>query len=132
MEPGGTQKATHFFSNALVVNKDSSKKEAAAAWINWLASSDEAAKMRIEAGWDLPAVSDESVLSGYLEITPPDNRQAVFDSLDYLAVAPIIEEYSMMADMITDKLSLAVSGELTVEEALNQAQEECSAQIKLQ
>ena len=88
--------------------------------------------MRIEAGWDLPAVSDESVLSGYLEITPPDNRQAVFDSLDYLAVAPIIEEYSMMADMITDKLSLAVSGELTVEEALNQAQEECSAQIKLQ
>lgn len=132
VEPGGTQKATHFFSNALVVNKDSSKKEAAAAWINWLASSDKAAKMRIEAGWDLPAVSDESVLSGYLEITPPDNRQAVFDSLDYLAAAPIIEEYSMMADMITDKLSRAASGELTVEEALNQAQEECSAQIKLQ
>lgn len=132
VEPGGTQKATHFFSNALVVNADSDKKEAAAAWINWLASSDEAAKMRIEAGWDLPAISDDSVLAGYLEITPPDNRQAVFDSLDYLAVAPIIEEYSMMADIITDKLSLAASGELTVEQALNQAQEECSGQIKLQ
>lgn len=132
VEPGGTQKATHFFSNALVVNADSDKKAAAAAWINWLASSDEAAKMRIEAGWDLPAISDDAVLSGYLEITPPDNRQAVFDSLDYLAVAPIIEEYSMMADIITDKLSLAASGELTVEEALNQAQDECSEQIKLQ
>lgn len=132
VEPGGTKKATHFFSNALVVNKDSDKKEAAAAWINWLASSDEAAKMRIEAGWDLPAISDDSVLSGYLEITPPDNRQAVFDSLNYLAAAPIIEEYSLMADIITDKLSLAAAGELTAEEALNQAQDECSAQIKLQ
>ena len=109
------------------MNADSAKKEAAAAWINWLASSDAAAKMRIEAGWDLPAISDETVLVGYLEITPPENRQAVFD----LAVAPIIEDYSLMADIITDKLSRAASGELTVEEALNQAQEECSAQIKL-
>ena len=55
VEPGGTRKATHFFSNALVVNAESGKKEAAATWINWLASSDAAAKMRIEAGWDLPA-----------------------------------------------------------------------------
>lgn len=131
VEPGGTQKATHFFSNALVVNADSAKKEAAATWINWLASSDAAAKMRIEAGWDLPAINDDTVLAGYLEITPPENRQAVFDSLNYLAVAPIIEEYSMMADIITDKLALAASGELTVEEALNQAQDECSLKIKL-
>ena len=59
VEPGGTQKATHFFSNALVVNADSDKKEAAATWINWLASSDTAAQMRIDAGWDLPAISNE-------------------------------------------------------------------------
>ena len=132
VEPGGIQKATHFFSNALVVNRDSAQKEAAATWINWLASSDAAAKMRIEAGWDLPAISDETVLAGYLDITPPQNRQAVFDSLNDLVVAPIIEEYSMMSDIITDKLSLAASGELTAAEALNQAQEECSAQISLQ
>ena len=132
VEPGGTQKATHFFSNALVVNAKSEKKEAAATWINWLASSDTAAKMRIEAGWDLPAINDEAVLAGYLEITPPDNRQAVFDSLDDLVVAPIIEEYSMMADIITDQLSRAASGEQSAKEALDRAQEECSAQIKLQ
>lgn len=131
VEPGGTKKATHFFSNALVVNGNSDKKEAAAIWINWLASSNTAAAMRIEAGWDLPAISDETVLAGYLEITPPENRQAVFDSLNDLVVAPIIEEYALMSDIITDKLSLAASGELTVEEALNQAQDECSAQISL-
>lgn len=132
VEPGGTQKATHFFSNALVVNADSDKKEAAATWINWLASSDTAAQMRIDAGWDLPAISNEEVLSGYLKLTPPENRQAVFDSLNYLTVAPIIEDYSLMSDIITGKLSLAASGEITVQEALDQAQEECSAQISLQ
>ncbi len=131
VEPGGTQKATHFFSNALVINAASEKKEAAATWINWLASSDKAAQMRIDAGWDLPAISNDEVLSGYLKLTPPENRQAVFSSLDYLVVAPIIEDYSLMADIITDKLSLAATGELTVKEALDKAQEECSAQITL-
>lgn len=131
VEPGGTQKATHFFSNALVVNANSDKKEAAATFINWLASSDTAAAMRIEAGWDLPAINDDEVLSGYLEMTPPENRQAVFDSLDSLVTAPIIEDYAMMSDIITNKLSMAASGRITVEEALNQAQSECEAQISL-
>lgn len=131
VEPAGTKRATHFFSNALVVNAVSEKKEAAATWINWLASSDESAQMRIDAGWDLPAINNEDVLSQYLEITPPENRQAVFDSLNDLVVAPIIEDYSLMADIITDKLTLASNGEISIEDALNQAQEECTAQISL-
>ncbi len=132
VEPGGTQKATHFFSNALVVNEESQKKEAATTWITWLSSSDEAAEARIAAGWDLPAINNDAILSAYLEITPPENRQAVFDSLDYLVVPPIIEDYSMMADIITDKISLAASGNLSVEDALNQAQEECESLISLE
>ncbi len=131
VEPGQTQKATHFFSNALVVNADTEKKEAAECWINWLASSETAAKMRIDAGWDLPAISNEEVLASYLEITPPENRQAVFDSLDHLTVAPIIEDYALMSDIITGKLSEAASGKLSVQEALDAAQSECEAQIKL-
>lgn len=132
VEPGQTNKATHFFSNALVVNADSDKKEAATTWITWLASSDEAAQMRIEAGWDLPAIKDEATLSAYLTVTPPENKQAVFDSLDYLTVPPIIEEYSMMSDIITQKLSEAAAGKMSVEEALTQAQEECESVITLQ
>ena len=131
VEPGGTQKATHFFSNALVVNASSDKKEAAATWINWLASSDAAAKMRIDTGWDLPAINNDEVLSGYLKLTPPENRQAVFDSLNYLTVAPIIEEYSQMSDIITDKLTLAANGEISVQEALDEAQQECTEAILL-
>lgn len=131
VEPGQVSKATHFFSNAHVVNADSKKQEAAAVWVNWLASSEAAAKLRIEAGWDLPAITDESVLAAYLEITPPENRQAVFDSLDDLVTPPIIEEYSLMSDIITQKLAAAAAGDLTAEEALDQAQEELTAQIKL-
>lgn len=131
VEPGGIKKATHFFSNAFVVNEESKNKEAAAAWINFLASSDETAAIRIKAGWDLPAIVDESVLNEYLKLSPPENRQAVFDSLDYLVTPPIIEEYSLMTDIISKKLEAAASGKLSVAEALKQAQEECGAQITL-
>lgn len=131
VEPGGTQKATHFFSNALVVNAASKHQEAAALWINWLASSDEAAKIRIEASWDLPAITNEEVLTAYLEKTPPQNRQAVFDSLNDLVVPPIIEEYALLSDIVTDKLSLAATGKITAAEALEQAEQECMAQVSL-
>lgn len=131
VEPGGTQKATHFFSNAYVVNADSSQKEAASIWVSWLASSPKAAEIRIADGWDLPAITDETVLADYLKTTPPDNRQAVFDSLDYLITPPIIEDYSMMSDIITEKLGEAASGKITAKEALDQAQEECTQKIKL-
>ncbi len=131
VEPGGTKKATHFFSNALVVNADSDKKEAATTWITWLASSDEAAQIRIDAGWDLPAIKNQGVLDDYLTITPPDNKQAVFASLNYLTVPPIIEDYSMMSDIITEKLSEAASGKISVQDALEQAQAECESSINL-
>ena len=131
VEPGGTTKATHFFSNALVVNADSDKKEAAITWITWLASSPEAAQMRIDAGWDLPAIKDEAVLNTYLTVTPPENKAAVFESLDSLVVPPVIEDYAMMSDIITMKLSEAASGKISAEDALNQAQEECEAAITL-
>ena len=131
IEPGEVQKATHFFSNVLVINADSEPKDAPATWIPWLAPSPAAAEIRIEAGWDLPAVNDEETLASYLDITPPDNRQAVFDSLDYLVVPPVIEDYALMSDIIGQKLSAAANGSITVQEALDQAQSECEAQISL-
>lgn len=134
VEPGQTQKATHFFANALVVNNDASDaaKVAAQKWISFLSSSDEAAKIRLDAGWDLPALSDMNALSSYLEITPPDNRKAVFESLDSLVLPPIITDYSQMSDIISNAVSKAASGESSPEEALNEAQKLCEEQITLQ
>lgn len=97
----------------------------------WLASSTASADIRLAAGWDLPALKDLNALSSYLEITPPDNREAVFESLNYLVMPPVIEDYALMSDIITQKLAAAAEGTITVQEALDQAQAECEAQIKL-
>lgn len=131
VEPGSTQKATHFFSNCVVINPESKNQEAAAAWLAWLTSSTASADIRLEAGWDLPALSDMNALAKYLEITPPDNREAVFDSLNYLIMPPVIEDYALMSDIIGNYLSLASEGKMTVTDALNAAQADCEAQIKL-
>ena len=86
---------------------------------------------RIRRHSDLPALKDLNALSSYLEITPPDNRKAVFESLDYLVMPPVIEDYALMSDIITQKLAAAAEGTITVQEALDQAQAECEAQITL-
>ena len=131
VEPGSTQKATHFFSNCVVMNPATEHPEEVAAWLAWLASSTASADIRLAAGWDLPALKDLDALASYLEITPPDNREAVFQSLDYLVMPPVIEDYALMSDIIGQKLAAAADGTITVQEALDQAQAECVAQIKL-
>ena len=131
VEPGSTQKATHFFSNCVVMNPETKHPEEVATWLAWLASSTDSADIRLAAGWDLPALKDMNALSAYLDITPPANREAVFKSLNYLVMPPVIEDYALMSDIIGQKLAAAVEGTLTVQEALDQAQAECEAQIKL-
>ncbi|MDD5954797.1 MAG: sugar ABC transporter substrate-binding protein [Firmicutes bacterium] len=131
VEPGSTQKATHFFSNCVVMNPETKHPEEVATWLAWLASSTDSADIRLAAGWDLPALKDLNALSAYLDITPPANREAVFKSLDYLVMPPVIEDYALMSDIIGQKLAAAAEGTITVQEALDQAQAECEAQIKL-
>ena len=131
VEPGSTRKATHFFSNCVVLNPESKNREAAATWLAWLTSSTKSAEIRLEAGWDLPALSDIDALASYLEITPPENREAVFESLNYLVLPPVIEDYALMSDIIGQYLAAAADGTMTVEDALNAAQADCEAQISL-
>lgn len=133
VEPGEVKKATHFFSNAIVLNEKSSDEKAAAAakWITFLASDPEAATIRINAGWELPAITDQEVLNQYLEAGKPDNREAVFESLDYLVLPPIIEQNSLMSDIITKHLETAAYGGVSVEDALNAMQAELESAIKL-
>ena len=131
VEPGSTRKATHFFSNCVVLNPESKNQEAAATWLAWLTSSTKSAEIRLEAGWDLPALSDMDALASYLEITPPENREAVFESLNYLVLPPVIEDYALMSDIIGQYLAAAADGTMTVEDALNAAQADCEAQISL-
>ena len=131
IEPGNTKKATHFFSNGLVINKNSKKAEQALKWISFMSASKEAAKIRVDAGWELPAVTYPDVLASYLEQTPPASRQVVFDSLQYLVTPPVIEQFAEMADIIGRHLEAARDGTKTPQEALDAAQKELEAKIKL-
>ena len=131
VEPGSTQKATHFFSNCVVMNPETKNADAVATWLAWLTGSTASADIRLAHGWDLPALKDMDALSAYLEVTPPENKVAVFDSLNYLVMPPVIEDYAKMCDIINEKLTAAAAGTMTVEDALNAAQAECEAQITL-
>ncbi|MCH2775240.1 sugar ABC transporter substrate-binding protein, partial [Listeria monocytogenes] len=76
---GDTQKASATFSNAVVVSKDAKNKAAAQKWADYLTSSKELVAVRLKSGWEIPAISDDSLLKPYLTAGTPANRQAVFD-----------------------------------------------------
>ena len=124
VEPGNTQQASAVFSNALGVSATSEHIEAASKWAEFLSSSDVTVKTRLDAGWELPPISDEAQLATYLDKGAPANRQAVFDSLDGIALPPVVAEgQSEMQDILGEELVEAQAGRKTVEEALASAEE---------
>ncbi|MBW3621301.1 MAG: extracellular solute-binding protein, partial [Actinobacteria bacterium] len=125
VEPGGTEKASHFFSNGLAVAADSDKQDAAWKWVAFMTGHPEAAQIRVDASWELPTVTDESLFAGYLGSSEkPANRQAVLDSLNHAIVPPVIERQSEMQDAVNALIERAKAGELTAAEALSQAKVE--------
>lgn len=130
VEPGNTQHASHFFANAAVASASTKYPVQSAKWLQYLASSDITVETRLNGDWELPAVADKALLEPYLSITPPDNRQAVFDSLDAVVVPPVIERQQELQDTVTLYLQKAVQGELSVKDALDQAVTEVNALLK--
>lgn len=130
VEPGNTEQASALFSNAVGVSAGSEHIEAATAFAEFLTSSEVMVQTRLDAGWELPAISDEAALAGYLELGDPDNRQAVFDSLEQVALPPVVAEGQQeMQDIMTEELVEAQAGRKTVEDALASAEERINAAI---
>lgn len=124
LEPGNTQKAHHFFANATVIGKDTEKADAAWAWAQFMTSSPEAGKIRVDASWELPALSDQSLFDSWLAITPPASRPVVFEALDTLVTPPVVSEQARMQDAVNDLVQQVLAGDLTSQEALTQAKTE--------
>ena len=131
VEPGNLNKATHFFSNGIVISKDTKKAEACFKWISFLSTDEDVARIRIDAGWELPAITNQEIIDYYCSIKPPANKEAIFESLDYLVTPPVVEQYAEMEDIINNYLEKARDGVLTAQEALEQAQKELSEKIEL-
>ena len=119
VEPGDTQKASATFSNAVVISKNSKHQEAAQKWADYLTSSKTMVDTRLSAGWELPPVADDSLLQPYLEKTPPANRQAVFDSLEHIAIAPQLgTNAQQIQDDVTNSLGEIAAGRATTADAI--------------
>jgi multiple sugar transport system substrate-binding protein len=130
VEPGNTEQASAVFSNAVGVSATSENIEAATKWAEFLTSSDTMVQTRLDAGWELPPISDEEQLATYLEKGAPANRQAVFDSLDGIALPPVVAEgQTEMQDIMGEELVEAQAGRKTVQEALDSAEERINAVI---
>lgn len=130
VEPGNVQGGSHFFANGVAVSATSDKQDAAYRWIRFFTSSPESAELRVDAAWELPTLTDTSLYDSYLSQTPPENRQAVLDSLENVVVPPAIERQAEMQDIINGLLEQAVAGELTAQEALDQAAEQVAALLE--
>lgn len=130
VEPGNTRQASAVFSNAVGVSAASKNIEAASKWAEFLTSSDVMVDARLDSGWELPPISDEAKLATYLEKGAPENRQAVFDSLDGIALPPVAKTgQAEMQDIITEELVEAQAGRKSVEEALASAEQRINAVI---
>lgn len=129
VEPGQEQKATHFFSNAAVINDKTENAEAAWQWVKFLATDPAVVQTRIETGWELPALSLEAsdLLEPYLAQEQPANREAVFESLRYAVNPPVVENQPQLQDIINQELEAARLGTKSVEQALADAQERVEA-----
>jgi multiple sugar transport system substrate-binding protein len=124
VEPGISQKATHFFSDAVVVSAQTEESEAAQKFAAFLSGSEEAALLRANANWDLPVALTDEVRTAYTAITPPANKEAVFESLNHLVMPPSLEKFGQVADVLQSYLDLAIAGEITAQKALDDAQAE--------
>ena len=118
VEPGNTQQASAMFSNGVAVSANSEHPEEAAAFAEFLAGSDLTAQIRLDAGWELPPVSDPAVMESYLALGTPANRQAVFDSLAQVALPPALgENAAEIQDLVNSTLTEVASGRLTAADA---------------
>lgn len=122
VEPGSERKASAMFTNGLAVSATSEHADAARQWISYLAASGKAAEVRLNTSWELPPVADEAKLAPYLDQPKPDNREAVFTSLESGVLPPVIERQQEMQDAVTRELADAAAGRKTVQQALADAQ----------
>lgn len=121
VEPGLAQHATHFFANGVSAFAATSHPQEAWEWLRFITSSPEVVSIRIETGWELPTLNAPEYFGAYLDQSPPENRQAVFDSLNFAITPPVIERQNEMQDIVNGLLDQVKLGQLTPQEALDQA-----------
>jgi multiple sugar transport system substrate-binding protein len=131
VEPGNTSKATHFFGNVAAISRTTKNADAAFRFINFMASDPAVVQLRLNAQWELPTVSDPSIMEQYLKVTPPDNKIAVLESLQYAVKPPALEQFSELTNIVNTQIELARDRAVSAKEALDEAQKQAEARVRL-
>lgn len=132
IEPGAKKKACFFFANVGCLSTTTKNSEAAALFLYELGTNAENVNIRLDSQWELPTVSDNEVLKKYTAVTPPDNKQAVIDSMNYAVRPPVIEQFQQFADIVNPRLqSLQASGKKSAKEILEDAQKQVEEKISI-
>lgn len=133
VEPGAKQKATFFFANVNSLSRDipEEKLSAALRFINAMGSDPDIVKLRLDSQWELPVVSDEALMAQYLKVTPPNNKIAVLESMDYAVTPPALEEFGYAVEILNPLLTGLESTDLSAQQLLDQAQSELESAIEL-
>ena len=130
VEPGMSTKATHYFANAVVASVNTPHKEAVWKWLKFLTTDESSVRIRIERGWELPAVNNYQLIDEFLKSSAaPKNKKAIFDSLKWAIVPPVVEGWSALADIVNKEIDAAKYGIKSPEKALNDLAEELSKRI---
>lgn len=130
IEPAINQHAHHFFANGVAVSTTTDNPQASVAWAEFLTASETAAQVRVASSWELPALNEPAYFEDYLEITPPENREAVFLALESPVTPPAIERQNEMQDAVNGFITQFADGMLTAQEALDQSKEAIDALIQ--
>lgn len=131
VEPGNTKKATHFFANVASISKNSKYPLEAFKFINAMGSDKQIANIRLVAKWEIPPVVDPDIVKSYLSKTPPDNRKAVLDSMNFSVTPPKLEQFQQLTDIINPQLEAARTNDKSAKEILDALQTEVSSKITL-
>jgi multiple sugar transport system substrate-binding protein len=121
VEPGDEQQASAVFMNAAVASSKTEHPAEAAKWIAYLTGSPTTVETRLASSWELPAVDDQAAFADYLAIEQPANREAVFESLDHIALPPAIERQQEMQDTVSEALEAISTGGVDPQDALDDA-----------
>ncbi|MFP3155963.1 sugar ABC transporter substrate-binding protein [Lachnospiraceae bacterium ZAX-1] len=124
VEAGNTQNATHFFAEGLVVSKETKEADAAYQFAKFMSVGPKAAKIRVDSSWNLPISNDTEILDSYLKQTSPSNRQAVFNSLNYLILPPVSDNWAKLSDTADQEFQNVLLGKETAKEVLERLQEQ--------
>lgn len=133
VEPGNVTKAHNAFVEGLVASKNTKYPEAAWRLMKHLAIDKDAVAIRIEKGWNIPVVNDESIMAAYYEITPPESRKyiaAINDSSVMPPLGPIPQHWNELTTIVNEQIEKAKFGELSPQEAMDEAKERLEKLLK--